>query len=58
MPFYVVVAFLAGFSERWTRMMLSGAMRTIADAGEEEQTAKAARGGGCRPTGGGVDARA
>jgi hypothetical protein len=40
-PFFAVVAFLAGFSERWTRMMLSGAMRTIADAGEEERTAKA-----------------
>lgn len=27
--FYVVVAFLAGFSERWTKAMLEGAMRTI-----------------------------
>jgi hypothetical protein len=34
MPFYVVVAFLAGFSERWTRMVLSGAMRTVTDDGE------------------------
>ena len=42
-PFFAVVAFLAGFSERWTRMVLSGAMRTVADAGEEEQTAKAER---------------
>ncbi|MBA2332990.1 MAG: hypothetical protein H0V94_09400 [Actinobacteria bacterium] len=31
LPFFVVVSFLAGFSERWTRMMLSGAMRTVAD---------------------------
>jgi len=31
LPFYVVVAFLAGFSERWTRMVLSGAMRTIGE---------------------------
>lgn len=30
-PFYVVAAFLAGFSERWTRMVLSGAMRTIGE---------------------------
>jgi hypothetical protein len=29
--FYVVVAFLAGFSERWTKVVMSGAMRTIAD---------------------------
>lgn len=29
LPLFVVVAFLAGFSERWTRMVLSGAMRTI-----------------------------
>jgi hypothetical protein len=26
---YVVAAFLAGFSERWTRIILNGAMRTI-----------------------------
>jgi hypothetical protein len=30
LPLYVVVAFLAGFSERWTRMVLSGALRTVA----------------------------
>ena len=29
--FFVVVSFLAGFSERWTTMMLSGAMRTVAE---------------------------
>jgi hypothetical protein len=29
LPLFVVVAFLAGFSERWTRMVLDGAMRTI-----------------------------
>jgi hypothetical protein len=34
LPFYVVVAFLAGFSERWTRVVLSGAMRTIGEPGE------------------------
>jgi hypothetical protein len=39
-PFFAVVAFLAGFSERWTRMVLSGAMRTIADPGEQEPSAK------------------
>lgn len=27
--FYVVAAFLAGFSERWTKVVLEGAMRTI-----------------------------
>jgi hypothetical protein len=27
--FYVVVAFLAGFSERWTKVVLAGATRTI-----------------------------
>jgi hypothetical protein len=34
LPFFVVVAFLAGFSERWTRFVLSGAMRTISDPGD------------------------
>lgn len=37
--FYVIAAFLAGFSERWTRMLLSGAMRTIGDEREEQQPA-------------------
>jgi hypothetical protein len=32
--FYVVVAFLAGFSERWTRVILDGAMRTVDPAGD------------------------
>ena len=27
--FFAVVAFLAGFSERWTKVMLDGAMRTV-----------------------------
>jgi hypothetical protein len=27
--FFVVVAFLAGFSERWTKVMFEGAMRTV-----------------------------
>jgi len=39
LPFYVVVSFLAGFSERWTRMVLSGAMRTIGDAGDATKQA-------------------
>lgn len=38
LPLYVVVAFLAGFSERWTRMVLSGALRTV--AGSEHATAE------------------
>ena len=37
--FYVVVAFLAGFSERWTRVMLSGAMRTVSDDQPEAEPA-------------------
>jgi hypothetical protein len=41
--FYVVVAFLAGFSERWTKVVLAGAMRTIekADDPEKQQTTPA-----------------
>jgi hypothetical protein len=37
LEFYAVVGFLAGFSERWTRVVLDGAMRTIEkpDAGAE-----------------------
>jgi hypothetical protein len=35
--FYAVVAFLAGFSERWTRVTLSGAMRTVGGDADEEQ---------------------
>jgi hypothetical protein len=34
--FYVVVAFLAGFSERWTRVVLAGAMRTVDKVGGDE----------------------
>jgi hypothetical protein len=36
--FFVVVAFLAGFSERWTKVVLAGAMRTVEkpDAGEDK----------------------
>jgi hypothetical protein len=37
LPFFVVVSFLAGFSERWTTMMLSGAMRTVAEEEPEPQ---------------------
>ena len=36
LEFFVVLSFLAGFSERWTRMVLDGAMRTIAPADREE----------------------
>jgi hypothetical protein len=36
LSFFFVVAFLAGFSERWTRVLLSGAMRTI--SGDDGQT--------------------
>jgi len=42
--FYVVVAFLAGFSERWTKVVLAGAMRTIdkvSDDGQPQETAGA-----------------
>lgn len=39
--FYVVVAFLAGFSERWTKVVLAGAMRTI-DRGSDDQERSAA----------------
>ena len=35
-PFYAVVAFLAGFSERWTRVTLGGAMRTVGGEAREE----------------------
>ena len=39
--FYVVVAFLAGFSERWTKVVLDGAMRTVEKvADDESQKAK------------------
>jgi hypothetical protein len=35
--FYVVVAFLAGFSERWTKVVLAGAMRTIDRGNDDEE---------------------
>jgi hypothetical protein len=35
--FYVVVAFLAGFSERWTKVVLAGAMRTIDKVSDDEK---------------------
>ena len=41
LPFYVTIAFVAGFSERWTRMMLSGAMRTIGNGAAEPEDAHA-----------------
>ena len=39
--FYVVVAFLAGFSERWTKVVLDGAMRTIQKPEDDQEGAKA-----------------
>ena len=33
LPFHVVIAFLAGFSERWTQVVLDGAMRTVGEPG-------------------------
>src|SRR5262245_41366348 len=38
LPFYVVVAFLAGFSWRWTRVVLSGSMRTIGEHSPSTET--------------------
>jgi hypothetical protein len=35
--FFVVIAFLAGFSERWTRVMFAGAMRTVEKPGDGNQ---------------------
>jgi hypothetical protein len=41
--FFAVVAFLAGFSERWTKVMLDGAMRTVdrpgTDSGQQPNPA-------------------
>ena len=42
--FFVVVAFLAGFSERWTKVMLDGAMRTVDRPGTDTQTTTATSG--------------
>jgi hypothetical protein len=42
--FYVVVAFLAGFSERWTKVVLEGAMRTIEKAGADKEQEPAKKG--------------
>lgn len=41
--FYAVIAFLAGFSERWTRVTLTGAMRTVDDDEPSEQSASSSR---------------
>jgi hypothetical protein len=42
--FFVVIAFLAGFSERWTKVVLAGAMRTVEkpddDKAKEKEKAK------------------
>jgi hypothetical protein len=35
--FYVVAAFLAGFSERWTKVVLDGAMRTIEKVDDDHE---------------------
>jgi hypothetical protein len=40
--FYVVVAFLAGFSERWTKVVLAGAMRTIERPSGDQETEETA----------------
>jgi hypothetical protein len=45
LQFYAILAFLAGFSERWTQVTLSGAMRTVGagePAPEEPRTTRAA----------------
>ena len=42
---FVVVAFLAGFSERWTKVVLDGAMRTIDDPADASDQEKAKRTG-------------
>jgi hypothetical protein len=54
--FYVVVAFLAGFSERWTKVVLDGAMRTIDKVGGDDQetagaqTSSTSASGGAQPS--------
>jgi hypothetical protein len=40
LSYYAIVAFLAGFSERWTQVTLTGAMRTV--GGEEPPEGSAA----------------
>jgi hypothetical protein len=42
--FFVVAAFLAGFSERWTKVVLDGAMRTIAKVDDNQEPATTAKG--------------
>ena len=37
--FFVIAAFLAGFSERWTKVVLDGAMRTIAKVDDSQEQA-------------------
>jgi hypothetical protein len=47
LQFYAILAFLAGFSERWTQVTLSGAMRTVGGgepAPEEPRTTKGVEG--------------
>jgi hypothetical protein len=36
--YYAILGFLAGFSERWTRVTLSGAMRTVDGDGSSERS--------------------
>ncbi|HJU36993.1 MAG TPA: hypothetical protein VJ716_06220 [Gaiellaceae bacterium] len=43
--FYVVVAFLAGFSERWTKVVLDGAMRTIEKVDDDQKSRQPSRKG-------------
>jgi hypothetical protein len=41
LAFFVVLAFFAGFSERWAKVVLSGAMRVI--GGDDEDDAREGR---------------
>jgi hypothetical protein len=37
LSYYAILGFLAGFSERWTQVILSGAMRTVAGDKDQEE---------------------
>jgi hypothetical protein len=49
--YYAIVAFLAGFSERWTQVTLSGAMRTVDDGEAKEPSRPNAAANGGTPAG-------
>ena len=36
LSYYAILGFLAGFSERWTQVILSGAMRTVGGEGKDD----------------------